>query len=64
LLFFCQFAQFPEHHPQGYHVRNEKIAPLSLSSFRLSPSAHDFLGFAEDFFVPFSVSLPNKTDEQ
>jgi len=28
---------------QGYHVRSEKIAPLSLSSLRLSPSAPDLL---------------------
>jgi len=46
------------------HVRSEKIAPLSLSSLRLSPSTPDFLGFAEGFFMLFFVPLPNKTDEQ
>ena len=41
-LFSLRHAQLPEHHPQGYHVRSEKIAPFSLSSLRLSPSAPDF----------------------
>ena len=32
-LVSLRHAQLPEHHPQGYHVRSEKIAPLSLSRF-------------------------------
>ena len=42
-LFPLRHAQLPEHHPQGYHVRSGKIAPLSLSSLKHSPSAPDLL---------------------
>jgi hypothetical protein len=43
---------------QGYHVRSEKIAPLSLSSLRLSPSAPDFRALSRAFSCRFSeVSL-------
>ena len=37
----------------GYHVRSEKIAPLSLSSLRLSPSAPDFRALPRAFSCRF-----------
>ena len=44
---------------QGYHVRSEKIAPLSLSSLRLSPSAPDLRNLPRVFFrVESEVTLP------
>ena len=43
-------------HPQGYHVRSEKIAPLSLSSLRLSPSAPDFRALPRAFLCRFPVT--------
>ena len=48
---------------QGYHVRSEKIASLSLSSLRLSPSAPDLLfpfgqrPFFLDFAEGFSLNM-------
>ncbi len=56
-LFSLRHAQLPEHHPQGYHVRSEKIAPLSLSSLRLSPSAPDFRALPRLFCAVFRQRL-------
>ena len=52
-LFSLRHAQLPEHHPQRYHVRSEKIAPLSLTSLRLSPSAPDFRALPRAFLCRF-----------
>ena len=52
-LFSLRHAQLPEYHPQGYHVRSEKIAPLSLSSLRLSLSAPDFRALPRAFLCRF-----------
>ena len=45
---------------QGYHVRSEKIAPLSLSSLRLSPSAPDFQALPRAFSCRFSYLCQTK----
>ena len=62
--FFCVTPNYLSTIRKDITFEAQKLAPLSLSSLRLSPSAPDFRALPRAFLCRFSVPLPNKTDEQ